>query len=112
MTDEKAKYAFWVIMGVAVVFALTYFACAATAVWERRSRWMKIFSDMAMIGIIGQVLFAYINRFNLILFCLRFLVFAHSRFLLSILDGSARITFRRSNGQQAAVQSEDLVIEV
>ena len=116
MTEETAKHGVWVIAGTAVIFTAGYFICAAMALWERRTRWMKIFSDLAMIGILGQVMLAYINRFNLILFCLRFLVFAHSRFLLSILDGSARILVRRSPAQVnplSTTQAEDeLVIEV
>jgi hypothetical protein len=116
MNDEKARYVFWAIVGTAVIFATSYYIVAAMAVWERRTRWMKIFSDMAVIGILGQVLFAYINRFNLILFCLRFLVFAHSRFLLSVLDGSARIIIRRQvvqpPGDQPATPPEDIVIDV
>jgi hypothetical protein len=64
---------------------------AASAVWERRSVRMKFFSDLAIAGILGQIIFAYINRFNLILFFFRFIVFAYSRFLHSILAGTARI---------------------
>lgn len=78
---------------------------------------MRVFSDLAMIGILGQVMFAYINRFNLILFFLRFIVFSYSRFLLSILNGTARIIFTRrvaatENTQEQEVTEETIVIEV
>ncbi len=95
MAVETAQVVFWCMVGTAIAFAAVHYVVAVIAVWERRSRWMKIFSETAMIGILAQVMFAYINRFNLILFFLRFIVFAHSRFLLGILDGSARIIISR-----------------
>ena len=91
LAPETANVVFWVIVGTAVGFAALYYVIAATAVWDRKSVTMKLFSDVAVAGILGQILFAYINRFNLILFFLRFIVFAHSRFLHSILAGTARI---------------------
>jgi hypothetical protein len=89
--ETYAPIVFWVLVGSSALFSCAYYILAAVAAWERRSMYMRIFSDIAMVGILGQVLFAYINRFNIILFLLRFVVFAHSRFLLSVLNGSARI---------------------
>lgn len=91
VTEAYAPVVFWALLGTSAIFSGAYYIMAAVAAWERRTAYMRIFSDIAMIGILGQVLFAYINRFNVILFFLRFVVFAHSRFLLSILNGSARI---------------------
>jgi len=91
LTDQGALITFWVLIGGATIFAAIYYVVAASAVWERRPVAMKLFSDIAIAGILGQIIFAYINRFNLILFFLRFLVFAYSRFLHSILAGTARI---------------------
>ena len=88
---DAANVIFWIIVGTATMFAAVYYVIAATAIWDRRSGTMKLFSDVAVGGILGQIFFAYINRFNLILFFLRFIVFAHSRFLHSILAGTARI---------------------
>jgi hypothetical protein len=95
MPLEWGQIAFWVSVGLAIGFSATYYVLSAIAVWERKTKWMRIFSEAALVGILGQVMFAYINRFNLILFFLRFIVFAHARFLLSILDGSARIIVTR-----------------
>ena len=91
LSPDAADVVFWIIVGTATAFAAVYYVVAATAVWDRRPGTMKLFSDVAIAGILGQILFAYINRFNLILFFLRFIVFAHSRFLHSILAGTARI---------------------
>lgn len=117
ITDEHVGIMFWLTVGIATVFAAFYYVVACFAVYERRSMYMRVFSDLAMIGILGQVMFAYINRFNLILFFLRFIVFSYSRFLLSILNGTARIIFTRrvaatENTQEQEVTEETIVIEV
>ncbi len=116
MATETAEIAFWCIVGLAITFAVVYYILASVAIWERKTKWMKIFSETAMIGILSQVMFAYLNRFNLILFFLRFIVFAHSRFLLGILDGSARIIISRPlarpPGDTNPLPSESVVIEV
>jgi hypothetical protein len=109
MPVETGQVVFLVTIALAFGFAVAYYILATVAVWERKSRCMKIFSETAMIGILGQVMFAYINRFNLILFFLRFIVFAHSRFLLSILDGSARIIVtRRTTVPANSLPQDDL----
>jgi hypothetical protein len=82
-------------VGLSIGFASAYYVVAVLAVHERRSIYMRAFSELAMVGILGQVVYAYINRFNLILFFLRFFVFSYSRFLLSILNGTARIVMTR-----------------
>ena len=110
ITAQYAPVVFWVIVGVSATFAAAYYVLAGLTVWERRSAYMKPFSEMAMIGILGQVMLAYINRFNLILFFLRFVVFAHSRFLLSILNGTARIIVPRRTETNATDRQEDTII--
>lgn len=91
VTSEWAPFAFWAVMITASLFACIYYISAAVAVYNRRAIYMRIFTDIAICGIIGQIFFAYINRFNLILFFLRFVVFTHGRFLFAILTGNARI---------------------
>ena len=117
MATETAEITFWCVVGTAIAFSAVYYVFAAIVIWERKSRWMKYFSETAMIGILTQVVFAYLNRFNLILFFLRFIIFAHSRFLLGILDGSARIIVSRprpsqAGGDNSPLPSESVVIEV
>ncbi len=119
MPAETAEVTFWCMVGIAIAFAAVHYVIAAISIWERKARWMKIFSETAMIGILAQVMFAYVNRFNLILFFLRFVVFAHSRFLLGILDGSARIIVSRQvrrpvgeNNPLPADGPDAIVIEV
>ena len=115
MTEENAMIVFWVLTGIGITFAAIYYILAGLCIYERRSIYMKYFSDASMVGIIGQVIFAYINRFNLVLFFLRFVIFSYSRFLLSILNGTARIVMtRRTTDQQqaAAIDNENVLIEV
>ncbi len=105
--DEGAKILFWVIISAGFAFAAVYYTSAVLAVWDRRASYMKLFSDVAIVGVLGQVMYAYINRFNLVIFFLRFIIFAHSRFLHAILNGTARIVI--ASGPNAA---EPILIDV
>jgi hypothetical protein len=96
-TDYGLEVAFWSLIGIGYGFGLVYYLFAVVSVWDRRAVYMKIFSDIAIVGVLAQVMFAYINRFNLILFFLRFVIFAHSRFLFAILNGTARIVISSNN---------------
>ena len=103
LDDRASLMVFWVLMSFATAFAAVYYIMAVICVWERRSIYMKAFSDIAIFGIIGQIIFAYINRFNMILFFLRFTVFAHSRFLFAILNGSARIIIATNRNEPVLI---------
>eukprot|EP00438_Fugacium_kawagutii_P019163 Skav219352 [mRNA] locus=scaffold76:460757:461571:- [translate_table: standard] len=41
----------------------------------------RLFALVALIGTLGQLPMAYLNRFNLLVFFLRFLSYAYARFL-------------------------------
>ena len=70
INEAYAPVVFWALLGSSALFSGAYYIMAAVSAWERRSIFMRVFSDLALIGILGQVLFAYINRFNIILFFL------------------------------------------
>ena len=89
--SQYGDICFWIIMSITILFECIYYISGGLAVWERRSVYMRVFTDIAIVGIIGQIFFAYINRFNLIIFFLRFVIFTHARFLFAILTGNARI---------------------
>ena len=91
VTEEFAPFVFWTLMGISSFYTASYYISACLAIWDRRAAFMKGFTDVAILGIIGQIFFAYINRFNLFIFFLRFVVFGQARFLVAILTGDARI---------------------
>ena len=75
---------FWVLFGIEVSFACAYYTVAVVCIYEHKASYYKVFATMCLVGILGQVMLAYINKFNLLIFFLRLLSYIYSKFLKSL----------------------------
>lgn len=80
----------WVILGVMwigeICFCATYYSMGFLSVWATKPHYYEWFSRVALVGIFGQVLLAYMNKFNILVFFLRLLSYIYSKFLRNLLQ--------------------------
>merc|ERR1719436_1630401 len=81
--DNKtfAAQLLWFAFAVEVAFSSAFFGVAAFAFWTQRPSWFKQLADCGVIGILGSVLLAYVDKFNLLVFCLHLLTYIYARFM-------------------------------
>lgn len=76
--------ALWTLFVCEVLFGVVYYSLGAVALYTNKPRHYKYFAGCCLIGILGQVLMAYMNKFNLVIFFMRLLTYIYSKFLRSI----------------------------
>lgn len=76
---------FWAMFVCEVLYCALYFACGFGAVWSTRPKLYKWFAHIAFAGILGQVILAYMNKFNLLIFFLRLMAYIYAKFLRNLL---------------------------
>merc|ERR1719409_1187760 len=64
-----------------LAYGLVYYSVGALALWADRPRYYKMFATCGLIGIATQMLLAYINKFNLLIFFLRLIAYVYAKFL-------------------------------
>mmetsp|Transcript_55849 Transcript_55849/g.130701 ORF Transcript_55849/g.130701 Transcript_55849/m.130701 type:complete len:212 (+) Transcript_55849:124-759(+) len=69
------------------VFCAAYYSLGVCAACTSRPRLYHRFSTVALVGTLGQLPLAYLNRFNLLIFFLRFIAYAYARFQWNLLIG-------------------------
>jgi hypothetical protein len=74
----------WVTFGIDIAFGLVYYSLGWLAACTNRPRYYMWFATACMCGILGQVLMAYINKFNLLIFFMRLLSYIYAKFLRSL----------------------------
>lgn len=68
-----------------LVFCVGFLALGVTAAIRSKPRLYHRFATVALIGTLGQLPLAYLNRFNLLIFFLRFISYAYARFHWNLL---------------------------
>eukprot|EP00930_Biecheleria_cincta_P057307 TRINITY_DN43275_c0_g1_i1.p1 TRINITY_DN43275_c0_g1~~TRINITY_DN43275_c0_g1_i1.p1 ORF type:complete len:248 (+),score=38.00 TRINITY_DN43275_c0_g1_i1:86-829(+) len=77
---------FWVQLGCELSYLKLYFGMALTAVMKHKPRMYSWFANIALGGIVVQVLFSYMNRANIVVFALRLFCYVYARFMRSMLQ--------------------------
>lgn len=78
---KTAEALFWAVFAVQFVYSIGYYLIGAIAMWTKRPKQYRLFANYSVFGIVGLVMLAYIDKFNLIIFFLHLLVYIYARFL-------------------------------
>lgn len=78
---------YWLACVGEFAYCIVYFGLGVAAAMRSKPRWYQRFSTVALIGTLGQLPLAYLNRFNLLIFFLRFIAYAYARFHWNLLQG-------------------------
>mmetsp|Transcript_89221 Transcript_89221/g.139625 ORF Transcript_89221/g.139625 Transcript_89221/m.139625 type:complete len:213 (-) Transcript_89221:55-693(-) len=81
------KMLYWLACGAEFVYCIVYFSLGVIAAFRSKPRLYQRFSTIALVGTLGQLPLAYLNRFNLLIFFLRFIAYAYARFHWNLLQG-------------------------
>jgi len=76
-----AERLLWGAFAVEVGFSVMFYAIAIAAFWTQRPSWFKQLANYGITGILFFVLLAYIDKFNLLVFCLHLLTYIYARFM-------------------------------
>lgn len=76
---------FWVQLCLQIGYLKLYFCVGFSAVSKHKPRIYGFFSNVALGGIVIQVLFSYMNKSNIFVFALRLFCYVYARFLRSAL---------------------------
>mmetsp|Transcript_76948 Transcript_76948/g.174007 ORF Transcript_76948/g.174007 Transcript_76948/m.174007 type:complete len:196 (+) Transcript_76948:165-752(+) len=76
---------YWTAFVGESTFSCALFALGIIAAFRSKPRLYQRFSTVALVGTLGQLPLAYLNRFNLLIFFLRFIAYAYSRFHWNLL---------------------------
>jgi len=82
---------FWVLFVCEMSYVKLYYGLGFTAIYKNRPRLYTWFTNVALAGIVGQVLFAYMNAFNLLIFLLRLASYVYAKFMRSQLERAALV---------------------
>lgn len=72
----------WTTLVVQIVFGLVYYSMAMVAICTKRPKHFQIFAKTCLCGVVGLVLLAYADKFNLPIFFLRLLAYIYARWSL------------------------------
>mmetsp|Transcript_20509 Transcript_20509/g.36379 ORF Transcript_20509/g.36379 Transcript_20509/m.36379 type:complete len:196 (-) Transcript_20509:76-663(-) len=75
----------WMAFAGECCYGLAFFVLGMVAACTAKPRLYQRFSTVAIIGTVGQLPMAYLNRFNLLVFFLRFIAYAYARFQFNLL---------------------------
>lgn len=81
------KFLYWLACVGESGYCTIYFGLGVLAACQSKPRHYQRFSTVALIGTLGQLPLAYLNRFNLLIFFLRFIAYAYARFHWNLLQG-------------------------
>lgn len=112
---EHLQTILWSIFVLEVIYCVAYYSLAVAAVWTNRPRYYRMFATTCLVGILGQVLMAYVNKFNLLIFFLRLLAYIYSKFLRQLAAHMelmpALLGAQNGNGNQNQNQNQQQIIE-
>jgi len=78
---SAASLILWFAFALEVLFSAAFYAIACAAFWTQRPSWFKQLATYGVVGILGFVLLAYLDKFNLLVFCLHLLTYIYARFM-------------------------------
>jgi len=78
---DAAARLLWAVLVLQVLYNVVYYLTAGIAIWTQRPKHYRLLANVGMYGIVMLVLFAYVDKFNLLLFFLHLLTFIYARFL-------------------------------
>jgi len=81
------KIVYWFACIAEIAYCVVYFGLGVLAACRSKPRFYQRFSTVALVGTLGQLPLAYLNRFNLLIFFLRFIAYAYARFHWNLLQG-------------------------
>lgn len=81
ISNNVVRTMFWIIFALQVAYTLAYYCIAVVAMWTKRPKHYRLFANWSLFGIVGLVLLAYVDKFNLVIFFLRLLAYIYARFL-------------------------------
>eukprot|EP00930_Biecheleria_cincta_P097196 TRINITY_DN88913_c0_g1_i1.p1 TRINITY_DN88913_c0_g1~~TRINITY_DN88913_c0_g1_i1.p1 ORF type:complete len:237 (+),score=40.17 TRINITY_DN88913_c0_g1_i1:181-891(+) len=81
ISEKTAEAVLWTAFTLQVTYAVLYYVMAGTALWTKRPKHYQQFATASLCGVVGLVLLAYADKFNLPIFFLRLLAYIYSRFL-------------------------------
>lgn len=81
VNPKAAEALFWSIFSIQVGYTALYYIIALLALWTKRPKQYRLFANYGIAGIVGLVLLAYVDKFNLIIFFLHLLIYIYARFL-------------------------------
>lgn len=81
ISDKTAEIVLWTAFTLQVAYATLYYVMAGMALWTKRPKHYQQFATTSLCGVVGLVLLAYADKFNLPIFFLRLLAYIYSRFL-------------------------------
>lgn len=81
ISPKAAEVVLWMGFVVQVVYSIVYYCLAVVSVWTKKPKNYQRFGTCCLTGVMGLVLMAYLDKFNLPIFFLRLLAFIYARFL-------------------------------
>merc|ERR1719343_1619733 len=76
-----AERVLWGCLAVEASFSLAFYVVAAVALWTQRPSAYRQLANFGIAGILGFVLLAYADKFNLVVFFLHLLTYIYAKFL-------------------------------
>eukprot|EP00913_Durusdinium_trenchii_P006837 g6428.t1 len=78
---EPEQVILWTTLLIQIVFGMVYYTMATLAICTKRPKHFQMFAKTCLCGVVGLVLLAYADKFNLPIFFLRLLAYIYARFL-------------------------------
>mmetsp|Transcript_89110 Transcript_89110/g.191207 ORF Transcript_89110/g.191207 Transcript_89110/m.191207 type:complete len:196 (-) Transcript_89110:73-660(-) len=83
----RLRLLYWLIFAGEAVYFMAFFVLGVLAAFRSKPRMYQRFAAVALVGTLGQLPLAFLNRFNLLVFFLRFISYAYARFQSNLLQG-------------------------
>jgi hypothetical protein len=84
---DNVKFVFWGMFLGFLVLSCIYYPLGYISLATKRLNWLQAFSYCAVVGVIAQMVSAYMHKFNLLIFFFRLIMYVYSRFLISLMIG-------------------------
>ncbi|CAK9060514.1 unnamed protein product [Durusdinium trenchii] len=81
ISSKSAEVILWTTLLIQIVFGMVYYTMATLAICTKRPKHFQMFAKTCLCGVVGLVLLAYADKFNLPIFFLRLLAYIYARFL-------------------------------
>lgn len=83
---QSLWYIFWGMLACEISYLKVYYGFAFMAISRDRVRAYRWFVHAALVGVLGQVLFAYMNKFNVLLLLMRLGSYVYAKILQKRLE--------------------------
>ena len=82
---QSIVFIYWAIWVFEVIFCIFYFALGFFAAFKKSIKFLDLFNLICLIGLLTQMIQAFIQQFNPFSFCIRIFLFIHSKFICDLL---------------------------